>query len=49
MLYIAYRDELGGVLEDVEDDTIEFFEGQAYFNDKKIDIKDVVRVGEKET
>lgn len=48
MLYIAYRDELGGVLCDVESETIEFFEGQVYFDDMKIDVKDVVRIGQKE-
>ena len=45
MLSVAYRDELGYVLEETEEETIEFFEGKAYVNDKLISIEDIVRVG----
>lgn len=48
MLQIAYRDELGYVVEDVDEETIEFLDGKVYFNDKQIDTKYVVRIGEKE-
>jgi hypothetical protein len=44
MLVIAYRDELGCVIEDIDTETVEFFEGYAYFNDKKIEIANVIRV-----
>ena len=47
MIAIAYRDELGYVVEDVETETIEFLDGIAYFNDKTIDMKYIVRIGEK--
>ena len=49
MLCIAYQDELGYVLEDLEIETIEFFEGFAYLEDKKISINDLVRIGIKES
>lgn len=49
MLQIAYRDDLGYVVEDVEDETVEFLDGITYFNDKQIETKYVVRIGEKES
>lgn len=45
MLAVAYRDELGYVVEDVEDETIEFFEGKVFVNNKQIPVEDIVRIG----
>ena len=45
MLAVAYRDELGYVLEETEDETIEFLEGKAYVNDKQIPVENIVRIG----
>lgn len=47
MLSIAYRDELGYVIEDIETETVDFLDGKVYFNDKEIDMNYVVRIGEK--
>lgn len=45
MLAIAYRDELGYVIEETEDETIEFLEGKVFVNDKQIPVEDIVRIG----
>ena len=54
-LAISYRDEVGGVLETIKDfdeetqtpldEVISFCSGKAYFNDKEIDINDIVNIG----
>ena len=46
MLCVAYRDELGYVIENVKYETIEFLDGKAYVNDRTIDVMDIVRIGE---
>ncbi|MCR5453167.1 MAG: hypothetical protein K6F00_11125 [Lachnospiraceae bacterium] len=46
MLVVVYRDELGPVMEVVEDEPIiSFLEGKAYFNDTVIDINNLIRIG----
>lgn len=41
---IVYRDDLGYVMESV-DGTIDFSDGYVYFNDRKVKVEDVVRIG----
>ena len=43
---VEYRDELGVVMEEVDDYGISFLDGKAYFNDKVIDMLSLVFVKE---
>jgi len=45
-MIVVYRDELGVVEEKVNEDGIDFLNGNAYFNDKQIPVKDVQRIAE---
>lgn len=45
-MIVVYRDELGIVEEKVDEDGIDFLNGNAYFNDKQIPVKDVQRIAE---
>lgn len=44
MLTIIYRNELGLIEEQVDMYGIEFSEGIAVFNDKKIDVNNILRI-----
>lgn len=44
MITIIYRDELGLIEEAVDMYGIEFLEGQAIFNDQKINIENIVSI-----
>ena len=45
-MVIFYKDELGGCMETIEEGGVQFFDGFAVFNDKKIPIADVVAIEE---
>ena len=45
-MYIAYRDHLGYVTEEVDKYGISFCDGIAYVNDKKIPIGDLISIME---
>lgn len=45
-MIVVYRDELGVVEEKVDEDGIDFLNGNAYFNDKQIPMKDIQRIAE---
>lgn len=45
-MIVVYRDKLGVVEEKVDEDGIDFLNGNAYFNDKKIPMKDIQRIVE---
>lgn len=43
---IVYRDDLGYVMENIRpDSTVEFLDDKVFFNDKVININQVVRIG----
>jgi len=44
MLKISYRDELGIVIEEVDEYGVSFADGKAYFNDKTIPMEYVVAI-----
>lgn len=46
---ITYCDDLGIVSEKVDEFGVSFCEGKAHFNDKKIDVDNIVSITEKET
>lgn len=43
---ITYRDELGYVVEEVDEYGISFCDGIAYVNDKKIPVENIVEIKE---
>ena len=45
-MIVVYRDELGVVEEKVDEDGIDFLNGNAYFNDKQMPMKDIQRIAE---
>lgn len=46
MMYITYMDNLGTVIEPIDEYGIQFNSGFAYFNDKRIDIKTILEIKE---
>lgn len=40
-MYIKYRDDLGYVVEKVDEDGVSFLEGFAYFNDRKVNCDNI--------
>ena len=40
-MLINYRDELGYVVEEIDENGISFVDGVAYFNDKKVNCNDI--------
>lgn len=44
MLKISYRDELGIVIEEVDEYGVSFADGKAYFNDKTIPMEYVIAI-----
>ena len=44
MLKISYRDELGIVIEEVDEYGVSFADGKAYFNDRAIPMEYVVAI-----
>ncbi len=44
MITIIYRDEIGLIEEKVDCYGVECLEGKAVFNDKKIDMENIVRI-----
>lgn len=47
-LMISYRDELGMVIEEIDEYGVSFADGKAYFNDKAIPMEYVVAINNKE-
>lgn len=45
-MWIVYRDELGTVVEDVDEYGVSFNDGTAYFNDKKVPMNEVLEIKE---
>lgn len=45
-MVVEYRDELGVIREEIDDNGISFLEGKAYFNDKVIDMGSLVSIRE---
>lgn len=43
-MVISYRDSLGVVVEEVDEYGVDFSDGFAFFNDKKIEVSTVVSV-----
>ena len=43
-MVIGYVDELGGVIEEVDEYGISFGKGKAYFNDKIIEIENIRQI-----
>ena len=45
-MYISYRDNLGVVVEKIDEYGVTFVDGIVYFNDKKIDVNALVSIME---
>lgn len=45
---IAYRDELGVIIETIDEYGISFVNGKAYFNDKVIPMDSIIGINRKE-
>lgn len=45
-MYITYMDNVGTLVECVDEYGIQFNNGFAYFNDKRIDIKNILEIKE---
>lgn len=43
-LMISYRDELGVVIEEVDEYGVSFVDGKAYFNDKTIPMGNIIGI-----
>lgn len=45
-MVVEYRDELGVVREEIDENGVGFLDGKAYFNDKVIDMENLVSIRE---
>ena len=45
-MVVEYRDELGVVREEIDENGVSFLDGKAYFNDKVIDMNALVQIRE---